>query len=157
MQRFDHLEGQRPAPVGLLVEKAQGLDLVTVLGDVVHKRGHRHVGLRFGLGAVAGKADLVGRQVVDQLLTLAARAFDLVAQAGCIKRRAGGRHSQGPGGGQLRRRQGFFTAGDLRGLGRGQRGGDDGVGVQRGQQRPAQLGHRHATSGLGHPGLRFFV
>jgi hypothetical protein len=93
MQRFDHLEGQRAALVGLLVEKTQRADLVAVRGEVVGEGLDELARLGFGLRAVAGEGDLVEVDVVDQLLALAAGAFDLVAQLGLVERGAGGGHA----------------------------------------------------------------
>jgi hypothetical protein len=55
VQVFDHVEGQRAALVGLLVEEVQRGDLVLVLFQVVGKFLDHGLGLRFGLLGKAGE------------------------------------------------------------------------------------------------------
>lgn len=49
MQVFEHIEGQRAALVGLLVEKTEGGDFILVLCDVIGKGLDHRLGLRLGL------------------------------------------------------------------------------------------------------------
>ena len=86
--------------------------------------------------------------MVDELLALAAGVLDLVTQLGFVEGRAGGGHALGAGGGDLVRQQGVFRAGDAFGLGGGERGGHDGIGVERGDQPLAQLRDRDAAGDL---------
>jgi hypothetical protein len=110
VQVFDHVEGQRAALVGLLVEEAQRGDLVLVLRDVVGKGLDHGLGLRSACSE-AREGDLIEVDVVDDLLALAAGAFDLVAQLGLVEGRAGGGHALGAGGFDLLRAAGCLRCG----------------------------------------------
>ena len=145
------------ALVGLLVEEVQRGDFVLVLFQVVGKGLNDRFGLRFGLFAEAGESHLIQVDVVDDLLTLAAGVFDFVAQFRFVEGRAGGGHALGTGGFNLFRQQGIFAAGDALGLGGGQRGLHDRIGVQRGNQALAQFSHGNATAGLLDARLRLVV
>jgi hypothetical protein len=79
VQGFDHVEGERAALVGLLVEEAEAA-IRPCAAQIVGKGLYRRPRLRFGLLGKAREADLVEVDVVDELLALAAGVFDLVAQ-----------------------------------------------------------------------------
>jgi hypothetical protein len=81
-------------------------------------------------------------------IALAAGAFDFLTQFWFVEGCTGGGHALGAGGFNLFGQQRVFAASDALGLGRGQRGLHDGIGVQRGNQALAQFSNRNATAGL---------
>ncbi|MEZ5627476.1 MAG: hypothetical protein R3E34_08125 [Rhodocyclaceae bacterium] len=133
MQCFDHLEGEGTSLVGLLVEEAEGGDLVLVLGQVGGE-GVMMVLLAsaFAWAAKPLEMDGVGVDVVDDLLALAAGGFDGVAQFGGVEGRAGGGDALLAGFGEFGVGEAGFIAAMRAGGGQG--GGDDGVRIDGGDE-----------------------
>ena len=157
MQVFDHVEGERAALVGLLVEEVQCIDVFAVRGDVVGEAGDDRLRLAFRLCAVAGEGDGVEVDVVDQLFAFAAGGFYLFAQLGPVEGRAGGGQALCAGGRQFRFGERVVAARDVFRAGGGERGVDDAVRVQCVDQRAAQFADRHATGCLFDACLRLVV
>ena len=153
----DHLEGQRPALVGLLIEEAQCFDLVLVFLQVVRKFTNGLFCL-FGCACRESSKDhLVHVQVVNDLFSLSPGVFNGIAQVWTVEQGADVFQALLPCVFQFLRGQGVFIAKQPLLSGYLQGCFHNSILVHSHQQRLAKLSYRNASAGFLDACFCFFV